>query len=120
MQTAVGVYDSHQKAVDAVAELKKAKFPVKHLSILGKVDTEVVADNEAHILPKDVVKLEGIEAGTALGVALGVLTGVGIFAIPRLWFPVWRWCLGRRYSRFRLWAYWWRTGIGIRDLWGQR
>ena len=81
MKAAVGVYDSHTKAVEAITKLKDSGYSISHISILGKAYTELV-DNEEHITPKSPVKVAGVEAGTALGVALGVLTGVGLFAIP--------------------------------------
>ncbi len=85
MKSALGVYDSHDKAVQAVIELKEAGFPVKQLSIIGKAETEVV-DDQLHVTPKDPIKVAGVGAGTAVGATLGILTGVGLFAIPGLGF----------------------------------
>jgi len=85
MRSTIGVYDSHDKAVEAVIELKDAGFPVKQLSIIGKAQTEVV-DDQLHVMPKDPIKVAGVGAGTALGATLGILTGVGLFAIPGLGF----------------------------------
>ncbi|MBS1587072.1 MAG: hypothetical protein JSS82_16180 [Bacteroidetes bacterium] len=85
MRSTIGVYDSHDKAVEAVIELKNAGFPVKQLSIIGKAQTEVV-DDQLHVLPKDPINVAGVGAGTALGATLGILTGVGLFAIPGLGF----------------------------------
>ncbi len=82
MKTAVGVYSTHEKAIQAIAKLKDAGYPVTHLSILGRAETEEVIDTELHLEPKYPIKLGGLEAGTALGVTLGILTGVGVFAIP--------------------------------------
>ena len=85
MKAAIGVYDSHESAVDAVRELKDAGYNVKHLSIIGKADVETV-DEEAHVRPKNPLHLKGLGIGTAIGTSLGVLTGVGLFAIPGLGF----------------------------------
>ena len=85
MKSAIGVYDSHDKAVEAVIELKEAGFPVKQLSIIGKAQTEVV-DDQLHVSPKDPINVAGVGTGTALGATLGILTGVGLFAIPGLGF----------------------------------
>ncbi len=85
MKSTIGVYDSHDKAVEAVIELKEAGFPVKQLSIIGKAQTEVV-DDKLHVMPKDPIKPGGLGAGTAIGATLGILTGVGLFAIPGLGF----------------------------------
>lgn len=85
MKSAIGVYDSHDKAVEAVIQLKESGFPVKQLSIMGKAETEVV-DDQLHVTPKDPIKIGGVGTGTALGATLGILTGVGLFAIPGLGF----------------------------------
>ncbi|OJW85199.1 MAG: hypothetical protein BGO69_06155 [Bacteroidetes bacterium 46-16] len=85
MKSTIGVYDSHDKAVQAVVELKEAGFPVKQLSIIGKAETEVIDEN-MHVTPKDPIKVAGVGTGTAVGATLGILTGVGLFAIPGLGF----------------------------------
>ena len=85
MKATIGVYDTHEKAIEAIKELKNANFPVKHLSIIDKLHTEHV-DDKLHISEKSPLKIGGIEIGTALGVTLGVLTGVGVFAIPGVGF----------------------------------
>jgi hypothetical protein len=85
MNSAIGTYDSHDLAVEAVQILKDSGYPVSHLSIMGLLDTESV-DEQMHIFPKNKLKLGGVEAGTALGTTLGILTGVGIFAIPGVGF----------------------------------
>ena len=83
MNAAIGVYDNHELAVEAVQELKDSGYPVKQLSIMGLSETEVV-DDKMRIMPENPVKPGGLEAGTAIGTALGILTGVGLFAIPGL------------------------------------
>jgi hypothetical protein len=85
MNATIGIYDTHDLAVAAVEELKDAGFPVSELSIMGLAETEVI-DNKMHILPKSNIKAGGLGVGTALGTTLGILTGVGIFAIPGLGF----------------------------------
>jgi uncharacterized membrane protein len=85
MNTTIGVYDFHDDAIEAVLELKQAGFPVKKLSIIGKAEEEVV-DEEMHVMPKNPLNLKGVSIGTTLGAAIGVLTGVGLFAIPGLGF----------------------------------
>ena len=36
MNTTVGVYDTHEKAIEAVQELKRAGYPVQQVSLIGK------------------------------------------------------------------------------------
>ncbi len=85
MNSTIGTYDTHEQAVDAVQILKDSRYPVSHLSIMGLLDTESV-DEKMHIFPKNTLKMGGVEAGTVLGTTLGILTGVGIFAIPGVGF----------------------------------
>ena len=82
MTSTIGVYDNHELALNAVMELKNSEYPVKHLSIMGRSETEVM-DNEMDIEPKP-IKTAAVPIGVALGTTLGVLTGIGLFAIPGL------------------------------------
>jgi hypothetical protein len=36
MNTTVGVYDTHEEAIEAVDELKREGFPVEKVSLIGK------------------------------------------------------------------------------------
>lgn len=82
MNSTIGIYENHSKAFDAVRKLKDSGFPVKQISIIGKTETEIM-DNDMHVvMPKDPINVKGIGAGTAIGATLGILTGVGVFAIP--------------------------------------
>ena len=83
MNAVIGIYDNHELAVEAVIELKDQGYPPEHLSIMGLTETEVV-DKGNHVMPENTIKKGGLVAGTAIGTALGVLTGVGLFAIPGL------------------------------------
>jgi hypothetical protein len=38
MKSTIGVYDTHDKAIAALQELKKSGYPDKLLSLLGKAD----------------------------------------------------------------------------------
>ncbi len=86
MNAAIGVYDSHEKAIEAVRQLKARGYPIKQLSIIGKAEIEEVVDSDLHVQPKNPISLTGVGIGTTLGATLGVLTGVGLFAIPGLGF----------------------------------
>ena len=85
MNATIGIYDNHELAVAAVQKLKDANSPVAQLSIMGKAETEGI-DDDMHITPRSPIKPAGLGAGTVVGTALGILTGVGIFAIPGLGF----------------------------------
>lgn len=85
MNATIGIYDNHDLAVEAVQKLKDSGFPVSELSIIGLAETEVI-DDRMHIMPKSPIKAAGLGAGTALGTTLGILTGIGVFAIPGVGF----------------------------------
>jgi uncharacterized membrane protein len=84
MKATIGVYDTHQKALEAVKELQNAGYPAKQLSIMGKADK---VDNEMSIqsTASKVSKAE-VSIGMIAGSVVGLLTGIGIFAIPGLGF----------------------------------
>ena len=85
MNATIGVYDNHDLAVEAIQKLKDSGYPVNQLSIMGLMETEVV-DDKMHVMPKSSIKAGGLGAGTILGTTLGILTGVGMFAIPGVGF----------------------------------
>ncbi len=80
----VGIYSSHKEANLAVEDLIAKGFSKKHLSVIGRAE-EIEGqlhfmsnDNSAHSAP--------VAVGTSVGALAGILTGVGIFAIPGLGF----------------------------------
>lgn len=81
MNATIGVYENHDLAVEAVRKLKDAGYPVSQMTIMGLMETEVV-DDKMHVTPKSPINAAGLGAGTVLGTTLGVLTGIGMFAIP--------------------------------------
>ena len=56
MNATIGIYNSHDLAVDAVIKLKNSGFPVSELSIIGLMETEVM-DKDQHVIPKYTLKL---------------------------------------------------------------
>jgi uncharacterized membrane protein len=85
MNATIGIYNSHDLAVDAVIKLKNSGFPVSELSIIGLMETEVM-DKDQHVIPKYTLKLGELGIGTLAGTTLGILTGIGVFAIPGVGF----------------------------------
>ena len=83
MKATVGVYDSHEKAKQAIIELKKANFPVEKLSLIGQAE---VIDDDIKVKSRESYSAMGLGIGAILGPVLGILTGVGVFAIPGLGF----------------------------------
>ncbi len=83
MKATVGIYDTHQHAVEAIEKLGETGFDVKKISILGQAE---IVDDHLHTVAKMGVKETGASVGAVLGTALGVLTGASIIAIPGLGF----------------------------------
>ena len=79
MNTTVGVYDTHEKAIEAVEKLKRAGFPVQQVSLIGKA---VIIDDLMHVKHNRWIMNTPAFIGAILGPILGILTGVKLFAIP--------------------------------------
>jgi hypothetical protein len=79
MNTTVGVYETHEKAIEAVQELKRAGYPIQQVSLIGKA---VIIDDLMHIKHNRSLKNVPAIIGAILGPILGLLTGLKLFAIP--------------------------------------
>ncbi|MEO7087523.1 MAG: hypothetical protein ABIZ51_01875 [Bacteroidia bacterium] len=80
MKAAVAVYNSHEKAFNAIRVLDKEHFPMKHISMMGKAE---LIDDHLHVISNEEIS---IAAPIAIGSIIGLLTGIGVFAIPGLGF----------------------------------
>ena len=83
MKSQVAVYETHQKAIDALDKLKDAGFPMEKTSLLGQA---IIVDDHVHVKSHAEDNLKITAAGVVAGSTLGILTGLGIFAIPGLGF----------------------------------
>lgn len=83
MNTTVGVYDTHEKAIEAVEELKRSGYPVQQLSLIGK---SVVIDDLIHVKYYRRIKNVPVIIGMIAGPTLGLLSGIKLFTIPGLGF----------------------------------
>ena len=79
MRSLIGVYKSYQDAISGLYELQKSGYPIKLLTIVGKAD---ITGTHIHVKANDHVETAEISVGLAAGTVLGLMTGVGIFAIP--------------------------------------
>lgn len=77
----IAVYTNHDNAVNAVSKLIEQGFPSKHISLMGKAS----ADDDFETKNSNTAA-KGVGIGAASGTLLGILTGVGLFAIPGVGF----------------------------------
>ena len=79
MQTITHVYDTYQLAADSVRELEAAGIPSDRISIVTSDEeaqlSGVVLDTETEAAP-------AAGFGAVIGGAVGLLTGLGVMAIP--------------------------------------
>ena len=94
MKTSIAVFDSYDKALKAIQTLKEANFPAANVSLVGKAD---LVDDHLHVnhLPETTASI-----GAVGGSVLGVLTGLGVFAIPGFGFFIWGRCISWCPCRF--------------------
>ncbi|MBL0310671.1 MAG: general stress protein [Bacteroidetes bacterium] len=83
MKSLVAVYESHDKAVQAIQDLKKSGCDEKKISLLSKAD---LIDNHIHVKSNQTAEVAELSIGVTAGAVLGILTGVGVFVIPGLGF----------------------------------
>ena len=76
----VGVYESHDAAVEAVKALTKGGFPMRKVSIIGK-ELEKIEDVQGYYTWKDPAK-SGAGIGGFWGGLFGILVGVGFVVLP--------------------------------------
>ena len=79
MKTSIAVFDSHDKAIASVVLLKEHDFPLSKVSLMGQAD---LVDDKIHIRSNEKIINTPVIAGSILGTTIGLLTGVGLFAIP--------------------------------------
>lgn len=79
MESKVAIYETHEKAVDAVKALNNASFPIRLVSLIGNAE---IIDDHLHINSFDRVKRAPVLVGTGAGILTGILTGLGVFSIP--------------------------------------
>ena len=79
MELKVAVYRSHHEALNAVNILGRHRFPLSHVSVIGKAE---LIDDHLHITSKQGAEIAPAAIGAVAGTVAGILTGIGIFAIP--------------------------------------
>lgn len=79
MNTTIGVYPTHEKAIEALEALKSAGYPVQQISLIGKA---VIVDDLLKVKYTGWKKNVPVLTGAIVGPLLGISAGVKLFAIP--------------------------------------
>jgi len=79
MESLFAVYNTHEEALNALAMLKENDYPMKQVSLMGKAE---VIDDHVHLNAYSKGTNAPVLLGTGAGILAGILTGVGVFAIP--------------------------------------
>lgn len=80
MEQQVAIFNSHKEAVQALKALKKHDYPLNHISIIGRAG--VTDDDHLHLDEVDRATNVPAYVGIGAGTVVGLLTGIGLFAIP--------------------------------------
>lgn len=81
MKKSIAIFSSHDEALEGLEALKSAGINMKHVSLIGKAD---IIDDKVHVKSNKALIAAPTVAGTIIGTTVGVLTGLGLFAIPGL------------------------------------
>lgn len=79
MKSHVAVYHTHQEAFKAVQALSDRKFPMDHVSLIGKAD---IIDDHIHVRNVDGVKLIPLYLSIVAGIVFGLMIGYKLVYIP--------------------------------------
>lgn len=79
MKSQIAIYDTHDKAVNAIKRLSHENFSMDHVSLLGKAE---VVEDHIQIKSLDTINKTPAIVGMSAGTLVGLLSGIGVFAIP--------------------------------------
>ena len=79
LNSTVGIYSSHKKAIAAVRELQDAGFPVEKISLIGSAKIE---DDHLHVIDNETVFDRTTATGSVLGTIIGALAGISLISVP--------------------------------------
>ena len=79
MKSQIAIYDTHEKAVNAIKVLNDKGVSMENVSLLGKAE---VIEDHIHIKSLDTIKEAPAIVGMGAGTLIGLLSGIGVFTIP--------------------------------------
>jgi uncharacterized membrane protein len=81
MKKSITIFETHDEAVKALVELRESGVNMQKISLVGKAE---IVDDQIHVKSNKPLIAAPIAVGTVAGTTLGLLTGIGLFAIPGL------------------------------------
>lgn len=81
LNSSVGIYSSHGKAIAAVRKLQEEGFAVENISLVGRAKIE---DDHLHVTETETVLETTTAVGSVFGTILGTLAGMSLVAVPGL------------------------------------
>ncbi|MCB9186874.1 MAG: hypothetical protein H6601_09025 [Flavobacteriales bacterium] len=79
MEANIKVFNSHAEALKAAELLIENGFDAKSISLIGKAE---LVDDHIHLRSMEPIKDAPAFLGAGAGAIVGLLTGMGVFAIP--------------------------------------
>ena len=79
MRSKVALYETHEKAIEALKSLKKNEFPMSQVSLLGQAE---IIEDHLHFKSTENIKNAPLLIGAGAGTLIGLLSGLGTFVIP--------------------------------------
>lgn len=79
MKSKIAIYDTHDKAVEAIKVLNSQNFPMSNVSLLG---TAEIIEDHIHVKSMEGIKKAPAIIGMGAGTVIGLLSGIGVFTIP--------------------------------------
>ncbi|MBI1287693.1 MAG: hypothetical protein GC178_08955 [Flavobacteriales bacterium] len=79
MEANIKVFNSHEEALEAAGKLIDNGFDAKAVSVIGKAE---LVDDHIHMRSTEPIKDAPAFLGAGAGAIVGLLTGMGVFAIP--------------------------------------
>jgi len=81
MKSHVAIYKTHEEALKAVQRLSEKKFPMEHVSLVGKAD---IVDDHMHMKTIENMKLIPFAVSILLGGFFGLILGLDWIQLPGL------------------------------------
>lgn len=83
MKTHVAIYKTHEEAMSAVKALSEKKFPMEHVSMVGKAE---IIDDHIEVQSLENFKLLPLVLSILSGLGMGLFVSLGIVEIPGMEF----------------------------------